>query len=399
MPAFMTLYDESLDPTNRDFYAPGFELRIDGVGLPPGVLRDVIEVTYHDDINEIDGFELTVNNWDATARCCKYIGSETAAQLSGGSNATQLFTLFDPDERKRAELSIGYSGNFQSMVRATFTTIEPSFPESGPPVLTVRGSNILKKLRTKPFTGAWTNQTPSAIALNFNSLRDASQPRLPSPWKVVTNTQAASAEASIEYVAQKNQYDVDFLLQLAHGQGYTLEADEGEQQLYFGPSQSSTPANYQLGWGKGLMSFKPSLATANQLKSVTVRGWDRQTQKAIVVTVGQDDPQVKTLNCNLLGLVPDRQEQTVELPVFTAAEARQRALAIMLDRLKEMVTAHGRTVGLPKLRAGTLVDIQGIGARLSGTYFVTKTTHTLGESGYVTEFDCRLENLCGGASS
>ena len=81
MPAFMTLYDESIDPPNRDFYAPGFELRIDGVGLPQGVLRDVMEVTYHDDINEIDGFELTVNNWDAAARRCKYIGSETAAQL------------------------------------------------------------------------------------------------------------------------------------------------------------------------------------------------------------------------------------------------------------------------------------------------------------------------------
>jgi phage protein D len=399
MPAFMTLYDESVDPTNRDFYAPSFELRIDGVGLPQGVLRDVMEVTYHDDINEIDGFELTVNNWDASARCCKYIGSETASQLSGGSMASKLFTLFDPGG-KSAELALGYSGSFQSMVRATFTTMEPNFPESGPPVLTVRGSNVLKGLRTKQFTGAWTNRAPSDIALNFNALRDGSKPRLPPPWKVVTNGQAASAEAKIEYVAQKNQYDVDFLLQLAHGQGYTLEAQEEEQQLYFGPSQSSMPTNYQLEWGKGLMSFKPSLATANQWKSVTVRGWDRQTQKPIVVKVGQDDPQVKKLNSNLASLVPDRQEQTVDLPVFTAAEAKQKALAIMLDRSKEIVTAHGKTVGLPKLRAGTLINIQGIGARLSGTYFVTKTTHTLGENGYITEFDCRREDLgAAGASS
>lgn len=398
MPAFMTLYDESADPTNRDFYAPGFELRIDGVGLPAGVLRDVMEVTYHDDINEIDGFEVTVNNWDASARRCKYLGSETAAQLNGGSDAAQLFTLFDP-AGKSAELALGYSGNFQSMVRATFTTMEPNFPESGPPVLTVRGSNILKGLRTKQFTGAWVNKTPSEIALNFNDLRNGSHPRLPRPWKIVTNTQAASAEDEIEYVAQKNQYDVDFLLQLAHGQGYTLEADEDTQELYFGPSQNSTPTNYQLAWGSGLMSFKPSLATANQWKSVTVRGWDRQTQKPIVVKVGQDDPQVKKLNSNLLSLVPDRQEQTVDLPVFTAAEAKQRALAIMLDRSKEIVTAHGKTVGLPKLRAGTLVDIRGIGARLSGTYFVTKTTHTLGENGYLTEFDCRREDLGAGGTS
>ena len=30
------------------------------------------------------------------------------------------------------------------------------------------------------------------------------------------------------------------------------------------------------------MSFKPSLATANQWKSVTVRGWDRQTENPVV---------------------------------------------------------------------------------------------------------------------
>jgi phage protein D len=404
MPAFMTLYDESVDPTNRDFYAPGFEVRIDGVGLPQGVLRDVMEVTYHDDINEIDGFELTVNNWDATALRCKYVGSEgpppppTARQPEGGSNAAQLFTLFEPGG-KSAELALGYSGNFETMVRATFTTMEPNFPESGPPVLTVRASNILKGLRTKQFTFAWTNKTPSAIALNFNTLRNGSHPRLPSPWKVVTDTQAASNEDEIDYVAQKNQYDVDFLLQLAHGQGYTLEADEATNEVRFGPSQSSTPTNYQLEWSKGLMSFKPSLSTANQWKSVTVRGWDRQTQKPIVVKVGQDDPQVKKLNSNLLSLVPERQEQTVDLPVFSAAEAKQRARAIMLERSKEIVTAHGKTVGLPKLRAGTLVNIKGIGSRLSGTYFVTKTTHTLGENGYVTEFDCRREDLGAGGTS
>src|ERR1700751_5642134 len=129
MPGFMTLYDESIAPANRDFYAPSFELRSDGVGLPQGVLRDVMEVTYHDDINEIDGFELTVNNWDATARRCKYIGSETTAQLKSTPDATKLLTLFDPGG-KSAELTLVYVGNLMKMVRASFTSIEPNFPES-----------------------------------------------------------------------------------------------------------------------------------------------------------------------------------------------------------------------------------------------------------------------------
>ena len=89
------------------------------------------------------------------------------------------------------------------------------------------------------------------------------------------------------------------------------------------------------------------------------------------------------------------EQQTVDLPVFTRAEAKQRARALLHDRHVQIVTARGKTVGLPGLRAGTLVDIQGIGARLSGTYFITKTTHTLGDNGYITEFDGRREDLSG----
>jgi uncharacterized protein len=385
MTAFTTLYEESRDPANRDFYAPCFELRIDGTPPPKSVVRDVMEVVYHDDITSIDGFEITVNNWDDSAFRCKYIGSETAAQLGQGSN---LFTLFNPGQTQ-VELALGYVGNLQTMVHATFQSLDPTFPDSGPPLLSVRGLNILQQFRKKKYSNAWTNLTPSNIALAFNSLRDKGTPRIPSPWQVAVNPQN---EVPIDFVAQKDQYDVDFLLQLANGQGYVLEVHDDTKQLYFGPSTQTQPTNYQLEWGKGLISFKPSLSCANQWQSVTVKGWDRQAQKPISVTVDLNDPQVKKINPNLHGLIQDRQQQTVDLPVFTTAEAQQMARAMLLDRTKMMVTAKAKTIGLPSLRAGTRVNIQGIGARLSGTYFVTKTTHTLGENGYTTEFDCRRED-------
>jgi phage protein D len=56
-----------------------------------------------------------------------------------------------------------------------------------------------------------------------------------------------------------------------------------------------------------------------------------------------------------------------------------------------MVEATGTSVGLPELRAGQQLLIRGLGARFSGVYFVTKTTHTLNDSGYVTKFTARRE--------
>jgi phage protein D len=50
-------------------------------------------------------------------------------------------------------------------------------------------------------------------------------------------------------------------------------------------------------------------------------------------------------------------------------------------------------VGLPDLRAGSVVNIDGLGARFTGRYFVTSTTHAIGDGGYTTQFECRREEL------
>jgi phage protein D len=87
-----------------------------------------------------------------------------------------------------------------------------------------------------------------------------------------------------------------------------------------------------------------------------------------------------------------REELVVDEPVFTNCEARERAIAILLDQTKQLVTAEVKIVGLPELRAGQIVVITGLGARLSGKYFITKTQHTIDDSGYLTTFSCRRES-------
>jgi phage protein D len=74
-------------------------------------------------------------------------------------------------------------------------------------------------------------------------------------------------------------------------------------------------------------------------------------------------------------------------------------VAILLDRHKEMVKASATCIGLPDLRAGQRVNIEGLGARFSGTYFVTETTHTIGDGGYTTKFNARREDKGNGGSA
>lgn len=408
----VTLAEESKG--RGGFYVPRFEVKIEGVGLPEDVLRDVTQLTYKDNVKEIDSFELTVNNWDAATGSFKYVGSETEESLKGGTPEGLRHRLFEPCN-KEVLVSMGYDDYLRVMLTGTFTTMEPNFPAGGAPTLSVRGLNVLHQLRRKQYTHSWENMTDSRIALDIATLKDKDTKKNRFPLPVETDPGAQ--ETPLTYLAQKNQYDIDFLLTRARSRGYVvfiLEADPevpgSTRRLYFGPSDSVArlypgsanvvrggglrDVTFELEWGRSLVDFKPTLTTANQIKSVTVNGWDRKKKEKISETVTLDDPK---LNRNedlyeLLQKCDPREECVVDEPVFTKDEARKRALAILKDRQKEMVKAAGTTVGLPDLRAGKLVQLKGLGSRFSGTYFVTDTTHTIGPGGYTTKFNARRED-------
>jgi len=397
----MTAYSPVVPENNNDprlFMTPRFELLIEGSGLPNNVLRDVSEFTYRDSLTELDQFELTVNNWDPERRKFKYIGSETEAELRQADKEENPYKLFEPCAKK-VTVRFGYVDALITMMLGNFTTMETSFNQSGGSTLTVRGLNVFHSMRRKKYSTSWENKTPSQIAENIGSLNDGKTKRFPIPIKIIDGTK--NGEQEIPFVTQSSQFDIDFLLNLARQHGYEIAIgkDKDKEVLLFGrPSEARMPVNYRLDWGRTLVEFKPALTTAGQFKSVTVKGWDRKKQKVIEEKVAFDDKELRGMNAKFGELVKQcdpREEQVVDLPVFSKADARKRALGLMRDNSARLIRATGTTIGLPDLRAGTKLDIQGVGARLSGEYLVTKTTHSMGEGGYTTKFECRLEDFKG----
>lgn len=380
------------------FYVPRYEVKIEGANLPRDVVFDVRSVSYRDDVDGLDSFDLVVNNWDEPNHRFKYIGSETANMLKPGHADYPRVTLFEPCG-KEVELRMGYGNDFITMLRGSFTTMQPSFA-GGAAELTVSGMNVLHQLRRKQHTTTWTDKKDSEIARDIAARTDNGHKRFPLPIKI--DEDALGKEKPIPLVTQQNTYDIDFLFQRARKRGYVVlvqEADESRpRQLYFGPSRPGMIPGirdmvYELAWGRSLLEFKPTIKTANQIGKVTVRGWHRTRKEPISRTVGLDDERV-TANKDLhrvINACAAREEMVVDEPVFTNCEARERAIAILLDQTKELVTADVKVVGLPELRAGQIVVIKELGARLSGKYFVTKTQHSIDDSGYLTTFSCRRE--------
>jgi hypothetical protein len=395
MTEFATLSEESQGRA-QGFWIPRFEVTIDGVHLENAVLRDVVEVTYKDNIDQIDGFELVVGNWDSRRNRFKYMGSEGDEQSRNDPALRELETLFEPCQ-KRVALKLGYASELTEMMTGTFTTMEPTFSSGGPHTLAVRALNILHRLRRKKYDGHWPKPGMSTIrdsdiAKSFEGLtdpnwntsnrgrhRDSSQDARRIPMPIEIDRGARSKEPELVFVGQKNEYDIDFLWRRARIRSYVVEVrkppnpwhpERTEEFLYFGPSTSqSGPVDYQLAWGSGLVDLKLTLTTATQVNKVTVRGWDRVRQRPIEVSVDRSDPEIRVLNPGLSEIVSQcdpREERVVTRPVFTPDEARHMARDILLGNAQELVKAQGTTIGLPNLRAGSKINLTNIGSRLSG---------------------------------
>jgi phage protein D len=390
----------SEDARYGSFYVPTYEVRLHGRKLPRDVLRDVMQVSYKDNVNEIDSFELTINNWDAEARDFKYVGIE--GRVAGDDSRAKYEGIFDPGTE--AEIWMGYAGDLRLMITGQITTMEPNFPATGNPTVAIRGLNVLHDLRRKQFTDYWPKKgedgvRDSDIALDIGQKVEGGKKRFPLPIRI--NSQAREAEAKEHYVMQKNAYDIVFLLSRARRHGYVVFVEEFEEKgqrqkrLYFGPSEGKTPGErnvtYVLEWGKSLIQFKPTLTTAQQVGSVTVCGWNRRTKKPISVTVKRNEI---GLNKDLEPVEQSfnqREEIVTDKPIYTEAQAKALARDILKNQLKGMVKGSGATVGLPDLRAGRKIYLDGLGKRFSGTYFLTDTAHSIGDGGYQTTFNARRE--------
>lgn len=386
------------------FYVPQFEVYIQGKELNARILSDVLQVTYRDSINDIDSFTIEINNWDADKRKFKFAPPEK-----------DYVGVFDPGQK--IEIWMGYYNNMRRMMRGVITTLEPDFPESSPSTLFVSGLNELHKFRTEEHTASWINagrkdagkkDTDIAKDLCKRPLKKG-QPGL----GLEIDPHPSGHENPNQLVYMKNQFDIVFLLELARRNGYEiyLKDNTDTPTLFFGQSDNTADQPvYQLEWGKSLLNFHGTLASTDQFGEVVVRGWDRKANRAIEVhyTLAdlwkdekKSDSEIAVLT-QLAKAFNDRTKVVTDEPIHTVAEARTRAQAILGDMYHQEITGSGATIGLPDLRTGCSVEIigfsvqkdssgtpRGMSNSFDGEYFIESSTHTIGGSGYRTEFTGR----------
>ena len=158
-----------------------------------------------------------------------------------------------------------------------------------------------------------------------------------------------------------------------------------------------------LTWGESLMSFTPRVSTVGQVAGVAIRftlplvplsfvivvAWDFDRENLSVSTFpGARGVRIGNLAGDVLTVI----ERPLKDPA-DIANAALLATRLLRNRINNRLTGAGTAIGDPRIRAGAVIRLDGLGASFSGDYRVTGAVHTIDGAGYKTEFTVRRELL------
>lgn len=252
--------------------------------------------------------------------------------------------------------------------------LEPIFDVGGESKIIVRAFNKLHRLTRTRKSKTFMDQTDADIVRAIAGEYGLSA-------KI-----NGSVNIKHKHVYQHDLTDLEFLHQRARKIDYEVFVVEN-RELHFRARNLATDSGIKLKWGKdaenasaggvlALQVFKPRLNSSNQVKEVTVRGWDSLKSQVIVgeakslaTILGASDGPGQSKAA--FGLA----KAAYEMAVYSKEEADAAAKSLLEDHALTYIVGEGQVKGDPKVVSGIVVTIDCEDKRFGGKYYLTGTTH------------------------
>lgn len=361
-----------------NYFAPAFRVEINGTRLSADVSKNIQQVSVVSEPDTLDSFTLTMVNEYPRLR---WTHTSDADLFQEGSAVT---------------IAMGYVDDLQELMDGEITQITPTFPENGAPTIAVEGHTRMHWLQGSKSTRSFQKMTDKQIVEKIAQ-------------EVGLEPQADDTQVEHDYVMQANQTDLEFIRERAAR--IHFEVLVKGKTLIFRKSNEVGSKIYTLVWGHTqaalaagpdslpLKSFSTTMNTLKPPSKVEVRGYDVKNKKEFVGKAGTGDETTTMAGTQTGGAVVSaafrkpRQLTRVSIPMASQAEADQHAKALFNNQSLNFVTGNGSTVGQPDIRSGSVVQLQGLGPRFSGQYYIDKATHTIGGDGYHIDFTVKRNSV------
>jgi phage protein D len=385
--------------TDRVFFAPAFRIKLNGQDAGREVIADVLEVSFTDDLENIDSFEFVLNDWDVARRRPKFSSPwDESGQLLTLSEGGPPIPVFEPGGAVSLFMGYAEEGDLPLIMEGEVISLSPSFPAAGAPSCRVRALDAFQRgMQKVPVEGNYSG-TAKAIIEKLCREND-----------IMVQFSTIEEEGSEEKDVDIEGVLYDEIQKRAQGYGLSMmtipAAEEGESPTLFlsKSAEDTSPPVAEFIWGRTLLSFTPMLSAKGQVAEVVVRWGDPGADGDGRIEVSKTWADVGLLpsalgpagQADIDTAVRGIREVIKPDNIRTEEDAARAAIGHLQKMAETLITANGSSVGLPTLRAGKTVTLKGLGARFDGTWRLTQTTHSIGNAGYTTTFAARKEVLSG----
>jgi len=189
-----------------------------------------------------------------------------------------------------------------------------------------------------------------------------------------------------------DEKDYMFLKRLAEEIGF--EFFVRDKTLYFRKASDDKTPELSFELHNNIINFSPRMSISNVVSEVRVTAWNEKDKSVISENAGINELKSSIGPSDFEQIVEQAHETKAEVKVEgRVVRSREEAKTIALSELKrrngDYITGTLECAGNAALRPGMTVNIEKVGKRFSGPYYVKKATHTLGDNGYRTTLELR----------
>jgi phage protein D len=353
---------EELEKKYGNFYSPTVEVIVEGTKIvretPAAITKVMVESSID---SKADTFSFVViNAFDLIKREFLWVD--------------EYFAL-----GKEIEIQMGYVDKLETVFSGIITSISFTCEDDTPNII-VKGMDKSFLMMTSNKSTSWDKKKFSDIATEIGGKYGL---------KSVVD---ATANQMVKIAKTEEQSDFQFLADLAKRTNYDFFVF-GKSMYFRKPLTSMTPV-VNLMWGISLISFSADVNLASQFASFTVRSF--KTNKSEIIESKAISTDIKKLGTNTktgadllkaIGSYFDRYESNKVLD--SADEGKDLAKSKLNHVSMDLITGSGQSLGMPEIKAGRYIKLEGLGKKLSQPYYISAVTHTVDDSGYNTFFQVR----------
>ncbi|NIM15097.1 MAG: hypothetical protein GTO45_24300 [Candidatus Aminicenantes bacterium] len=359
-----------LSASTFNFYAPRFEVEIESSKLPPDISKAILDVKVEEVLN-------------GGANCTLTISEEFDME-------TQEFKWLDHDlfeVGNKITIKMGYGSSLDTMFMGEVSGLEPSFFAKEAPTITVKGKDLAYDfIKRKSDEKTFVNMSYSDIVQDIAK-------------KAGLNAKVDKTGKYKGSICKKNDENyftfIETLAKKAGGFQFSIDG----KTLYFVKPGVEKKELLTLELGKDIISFTPKLNTSNVYAEVEVRGHNPANPGKPIIgkaTAGSEQNQEsgkQTASQIAKKKFKAKKKVITNAKINSVKEANNLAKAELDKASACLIEGDVQCVGIPKIRAGVCINLDKMGKRFSGKYYVSATTHTINNSGYKTNFKVRRNSI------